>query len=178
MPETHGSDLFGGGGGPPDTMSKKGFAELIGVSPGRVSQMIAAGLPVEPNGRIHVARGRAWVAANVDPNRRRASLDDDGRRPAPLTPRAAKEESEAEIARLKAERMGGALIDRRATLRTIETRARAERDAWIGWVHRVAPDIARLTNADLAAVVPLLDRLVREQLVRLADLPLGDIDHG
>ncbi|MEP9348805.1 hypothetical protein [Xanthobacter sp. KR7-225] len=177
MPETHGSDLFGGGGKPPETMSKKGFAELIGVSPGRVSQLIAAGLPVEPNGRINIERGRAWVAANVDPNRRRASLDED-RRPAPLSPRAAKEESEAEIARLKAERMGGQLIDRRATLRTVETRARAERDAWIGWVHRAAPDLARLTGADLAAVVPLLDRLVREQLSRLADLPLGDIDHG
>ncbi|MFG1287923.1 hypothetical protein [Xanthobacter versatilis] len=178
MRETHGSDLFGGGGRPPDTMSKKGFAELIGVSPGRVSQLIAAGLPVEPNGRIHVERGKAWVAANVDPNRRRASLDEGPRHSAALTPRAARDVSEAEIARLKAERLGGALIDRRATLRTIETRARAERDAWIGWVHRAAPDIVRLTNGDLAAVVPLLDRLVREQLTLLADLPLGDIDNG
>jgi len=176
MHEMHGFGLFTDPARPAETLSKKGFAELIGVSPGRVSQLIAGGLPVEPNGRIHVARGKAWVAENVDPNRRRASLDD---RPAPVihSPRAAREVSEAEIARLKAERLGGHLIDRSATLRTVESRARAERDAWIGWVNRAAPELASATGADLAAVVAALDRLVRDQLVMLASLPLGDLDH-
>ncbi|MDR6955234.1 hypothetical protein J2X65_004613 [Ancylobacter sp. 3268] len=172
----HGSSLFGDHTPPPaDTLSKKGFAELIGVSPGRVSQLIAAGLPVEPNGRIHVARGKAWVAENVDPNRRRASLDAPSL--APISARAVRDAAEAEIARLKAERMGRQLIDRAATLRTIEARARFERDAWLGWVNRAAPEIASTVGADLAAVVGVLDRLVRAQLVTIADMPLEDIPH-
>lgn len=159
-----------------ETISKKGFSELIGVSPGRVSQLIAAGLPVEPNGRIHIERGKAWVKANVDPNRRRSTSAGPGLFDA-LSPRAARDASEAEIARLKAERMGGALIDKAAALRTIESRARAERDAWIGWVNRAAPEIAAATGAELAAIVAALDRLVREQLVTLASLPLGELAH-
>ncbi|MBS7544357.1 hypothetical protein [Ancylobacter oerskovii] len=200
MQDLHGFSLFGDHPAPPaETLSKKGFAELIGVSPGRVSQLIAAGLPVEPNGRIHIARGKAWVAENVDPNRRRASLDAPS--PAHLSPRAMRDAAEAEIARLKAERMGRQLIDRAATLRTIEARARFERDAWLGWVNRAAtlrtieararferdawlgwvnraaPEIASTAGADLAVVVGVLDRLVRAQLVTLADMPLEDIPH-
>ena len=178
MQDLHGSTLFGDRPEPPaETLSKKGFAELIGVSPGRVSQLIAAGLPVEPNGRIHVARGKAWIDANVDPNRRRASLDGPLTPPSQMSPRALRDASEAEIARLKAGRMGGALIDRASTLRTIESRGRAERDAWIGWVNRAAPEIAAATGGDLSATVAALDRLVRDQLLALASLPLGDFSH-
>ena len=125
----------------PETVSKRAFADLLGVTQGRVSQLIKAGLPVEPNGRIHVAKGRAWVRDNVDANRRRASLDDDDSPRAP-TSRSARDAAEAEIATLKAARLAGNLIDRKATLRAIETRARQERDAWIGWVNRAAPELA------------------------------------
>lgn len=177
MQDLHSSTLFADSGKLAETLSKKGFAELLGVSPGRVSQLIAGGLPVEPNGRIHVERGRAWVAENVDPNRRRASLDTPLISPALVSPRALRDASEAEISRLKAERMGGQLIDRGATLRTIESRARAERDAWIGWVNRAAPEIAASGGADLAGVVAALDRLVRLRLLTLASLPLGDLGH-
>lgn len=152
-----------------DTLSKRGFGELIGVSPGRVSQMISDGLPVEPNGRIDIAKGKAWVSANVDQNRRRARVDgtlfDSSKRE--------REAAEARIASIKAERLADRVIDRDETLRTIETRARFERDAWIGWVNRVAPEIARLANADVAIVVSVLDRMVREQLATLAATPLG-----
>lgn len=152
-----------------DTLSKRGFGELIGVSPGRVSQMIADGLPVEPNGRIAIAKGKAWVAANVDQNRRRARVDGglfDGAK-------REREAAEARIANFKADRLADRLIDRDATLRTIATRARVERDAWIGWVNRAAPELARLANADVALIVSALDRLVREQLATLAATPLG-----
>lgn len=154
----------------PSTLSKKAFGEVIGVSPGRVSQMITAGLPVEPNGRIDPAKGRAWVAANVDPNRRRASVDG-----SPLgfaSSRAEREAADAKTARLKAERLEGNLLDRKAALAAIETRARAERDAWISWVNRVAPEVASETDADLGAVVALLDRLVRDQLATLAEMTI------
>lgn len=151
------------------TVSKSGFAATIGVSPGRVSQMLKDGMPVELNGRVNVDAAKAWVAANIDPNRRRLQLEADG----PVrSSRAKKETAEAEIAHLKAARLGGDLIDRAATLQAIEGRARFERDAWIGWCNRSAPEIAAATNADLAAVVAVLDRLVRDQLAMLAETPL------
>ena len=168
MQETQGFLADFGPPRPPSTLSKKAFGEAIGVSPGRVSQMIAAGLPVEPNGRVDPAKGKAWVAANVDPSRRRANVDG-----SPLgfaSSRAEREAADAKTARLKAERLEGNLLDRTAALMAIETRARAERDAWISWVMRVAPEVATATDADLGAVVALLDRLVRDQLAALSEM--------
>ncbi len=173
----HSLSFFPDANRPAETLSKKGVAELLGVSPGRVSQLITAGMPVEPNGRVNVARAKAWVAENVDPNRRRASLDGTSAPSPVFSARAVKDTADAEISRLKAERLGGQLIDKAATLRTVETRARAERDAWIGWVNRAAPEIAAATGGDMASTVAALDRLVRDQLAMLAALPLGEIAH-
>ncbi|PZA12751.1 DNA packaging protein [Rhodopseudomonas palustris] len=55
--------------GSPRELSKSGFANFIGVSPGRVSQMIRDGLPVESSGKIDVARGQIWFQENVDQRR-------------------------------------------------------------------------------------------------------------
>lgn len=55
--------------GAPRELSKSGFAGLIGVTPGRVSQLIKDGLPVEPNGKIDVARGKLWFQENIDQRR-------------------------------------------------------------------------------------------------------------
>jgi terminase small subunit / prophage DNA-packing protein len=52
--------------GEPKALSKGAFAKAIGVTPGRVSQMIAKGLPVEPGGKIDVARGKLWINDNID----------------------------------------------------------------------------------------------------------------
>jgi hypothetical protein len=156
----------------PTTVTKAEFARLIGVTPGRVSQLIKIGLPVEPNGRIHLEKGREWVRENVDAARRRSLLE--AGEPAgglAANPRAVRAIAEAKLASLKADRLEKSLINRAATLRAIEARARQERDAWLGWVHRAAPELARLQAGDLNAFVATLDRLVREQLAMLADMP-------
>lgn len=155
-------------------LSKSGFAKKIGVVPGRVTQMIGQGLPVEPNGQINVEAGIAWYRRNINSNRRNSFGDlDNGTRSA----KADRDQAEARIAQLKAEKLAGNLIDRRRTLATIEGRARMERDAWLGWSRRVAPEIAAAFNADLAEVAALLDRLVRDQVASLADTPiLGEPD--
>jgi len=147
------------------TLSKKGFAEHLGVVPGRISQLIEKGLPVLPNGRIDVSTGVAWYRANVDPNRRRG---DGG---LAMTPRAQRELANAKIANLKADKLAGELIDRKAALAAIEARARMERDAWLGWSRRIAPEIAQATGGELSAVTAMLDRLVRDQLASLAEMP-------
>jgi hypothetical protein len=157
----------------PETLSKKGFAERIGVTPARVSQMITAGLPVEPNGRIAVRRGLDWYEANVDSNRRRAPLAEGAdHRLHPISSRAQRDAADARIAELKAEKLAGNLINRRAALRWIETRARMERDSWIAWTNRAAPALADATGADIAKILPVLDRMAREQLASLADKPI------
>lgn len=155
------------------TLSKKGFAEHVGISPGRVSQLVKAGLPVSPNGRIPLEEALRWYAANVDSNRSRAALAEDGfPRPAPLTARAERDAAEAVIARLKAEKLAGSLINRAQALRFLETRARMERDSWIAWANRAAPALADTTGADMSLVLGVLDRLVREHLAALAERPL------
>jgi hypothetical protein len=163
--------------GPPKTLSKTGFAEHVGVTPGRVSQMITMGLPVEPSGRIRVANGLAWMDANIDANRRRAGTGGTGCPgslvpPVPLTSRSARDQAEAEISRLKADRLASRLIDRRTTLRLVEGRAKFERDALIGWVNRAAPLIAAETGADLSKVTAILDREIRAHLLSMAEKPL------
>jgi len=147
------------------------FAQIIHASPATVSRYVKAGMPVEPSGRINVEKGWAWIRARRDG-------DDGGEGPSraplpapPISARGQRDVAEAEIARLKAERLAGRLIDQRATLRAVEGRARFERDAWIGWVNRAAPLVAAL-GGDLAATVAVLDREVRAQLAALAATPL------
>lgn len=169
-----GAALFEFSADPAATLSKSAFAEHVGLTPSRVSQLIKVGFPVEPSGRIDVARGLAWIDDNLRPDRRRKDPRDV--QPAPpaaaLSPRAARDVAEAEIAQAKASRLRERLIDRHAALRVIETRARLERDALLGWVNRVAPLIAAETGGELATITAVLDREARAHLIALADMPL------
>ena len=150
------------------TLSKKGFAEHIGLTPGRISQLIERGLPVTPQGRIDVADGEAWYSANVDQNRARAGklADDDEVE----TERGLRAEQVRHM-QLKNAAMAGDLLDRDTTLRTVESIARLNRDAWMGWSARTAAELAKATGAPMETVAPLLDRLVRDQLDQLSKMP-------
>jgi len=55
--------------GEPRSLSKSAFARLVNLSPGRVSQMIKQGMPVEPDGKIDIARGKIWMQESIDPRR-------------------------------------------------------------------------------------------------------------
>ena len=46
-------------------VSKSAFARHLGVSPGRVSQYIAQGLPVRWNGTVNIERAERWIRKNV-----------------------------------------------------------------------------------------------------------------
>lgn len=156
---------------PPATLSKKAFGEALGLSPARVTQLVEKGLPVEPNGRIHLGRGRAWYVANVDPNRRRGGGIEAPARGA----RAELERTRADREALKLAQERGQLVDREAVERQTFARARAERDAWLGWVGRASSELAAETGADGGALFAALDRLVREQLAGYADSALEDL---
>lgn len=121
------------------------FAQIIRASPATVSRHVKAGLPVEPNGRIDL-RARKAAEDGEDLPGDQASSPSIG---VPLlTARGQRDVAEAEISRLKAEKMAGRLIDQKATLRAVEGRAGFERDAWIGWVSAfpVAPTLPAERN--------------------------------
>ena len=50
--------------------TKTAFAARVGLTKGRISQLVAEGLPVRADGRIDVAVGLAWIEDNLDPARR------------------------------------------------------------------------------------------------------------
>ena len=52
------------------TETKTAFAARVGLTKGRISQLVAEGLPVRADGRIDVAEGLAWIETNLDPARR------------------------------------------------------------------------------------------------------------
>lgn len=70
----HSSSSVPGGYGELRQVSKSGFAKLVGLTPGRISQLIAKGLPVEPDGKIDVARGKLWLGENIDATRSAAQV--------------------------------------------------------------------------------------------------------
>ena len=160
---------------PASTLSKKEFAARIGLSPGRITQLVEAGMPVEATGRVPVERATAWYAANVDPNRRKRA--DKSADALDRSPRAQLDLIRAESARYRLESERGNLIDRAAATRHVFELARAERDAWLAWVSRAAPQVAAAMGGDTARASAVLDKLVRDHLRHLAARPMEDFDH-
>jgi hypothetical protein len=159
---------------PLSSLSKKEFAARLGLSPARISQLVEQGLPVEASGRVPVEKATAWYAANIDPNRRKRG---DGGDALQRSPRAQLDIIRAESARYRLEQERGNLIDRATANRHVFERARAERDSWLAWVSRAAPQVAGELGGDTAKAVAVLDRLVRDHLRHLSTRPLEDIGH-
>lgn len=109
----------------PKEVAKSTFARLVNVTPGRVSQLIKQGLPVEPSGKIDVAAGKLWIKANVCPTRSAAqSLQGD-------LPFAAQLDAAAEHARLAKERADTQALKNAQLRRELVPAAEVER-AWAG----------------------------------------------
>ena len=74
-----------------ETLSKSAFSRRLHVSPARVTQMIAKGMPVTPDGKVDVAEALNWIESHIDLSHkdavaRRQSAPD---QPAPPPPPAA-----------------------------------------------------------------------------------------
>lgn len=161
--------------------SKTAFATRVGLTKGRISQLVAEGLPVRPDGQIDVAEGLAWIEDNLDPSRR--NKGGVAASPARVSTTLAEAKRLHEIvrvqrARLAFEREQGQLVETVAATRTVFARARAERDAHMAWVQRTAPLLAAEVGADPRATFAALDRMMREHLDYLADIPLGNFGDG
>jgi len=159
---------------PGATVSKSQFARMVGISPSRVSQMVQAGLPVEINGRIDVARGRCWIADNVDQGRSEAQKGSiaTGQTSFRFGSGDEKRAIEIELSRIELEKMRGSLVDKVLVERAIFAAARSERDAWLTWPLRIGADFAAEIGVEEAVLLPVLKRLVRDQLHSLAEIDL------
>jgi hypothetical protein len=162
-------------------VTKAAFAEKVGLTRGRISQLIGKGLPVTPDGRINVEAGLRWMEDNLDPDRR-GKGGKGGTAPS-TTPSLAEARRLHEIvkvqrAKLALERERGDLVHRSVVKGAVFARAKAERDAHMAWVARVTPLLASELGADPARTFAALDRLMREHLVDLARLPLPELRDG
>ena len=157
--------------------TKKEFAERLGLTQGRISQLIAEGLPVRGDGRIDVDAGLAWIENNLDPSRRNkgGAPAVTGRTATLAEAKRLHEIVKVQRAKLDLEREQGKLIDASAAERTVFARAKAERDAHIAWVQRSAPIIAAELGVETGPAFAVLDRLMREHLEHLAATPLGGL---
>jgi len=154
--------------------TKTAFATRVGLTKGRISQLVAEGLPVRADGRIDVAVGLAWIEDNLDPARRNKGGAVNPTRATTTLAEAKRlhEIVKVQRAKLAFEREQGQLVETAAATRTVFARARAERDAHLAWVQRTAPLLAAELGADPRATFAALDRMMREHLEHLADLPL------
>lgn len=160
-----------------DVVSKKGLAQVLEVHPSRVTQLIGQGMPTEPNGRVSIAKARAWISENVDPNRRKM-LQPNGHGAARSGSSAVRLEldgTKLDRARIDLERLRGNLVDRQAAEAAIFARARAERDAHMAWVVRTAPMLAVKLGVDAAVVLAMMDVEMRRHLEDLAARPLSEL---
>lgn len=158
-----------------ETDSKMDFADRVSVTKGRISQLIAQGLPVRADGRIDVNDGLSWIENNLDAARRNKGGGTTARSATLAEAKRMHEIVKVQRARLAYEHEKGDLIDAAAAERTVFARAKAERDAHIAWVQRSAPIMAAELRIEPGPVFSVLDRLMREHLEHLAETPLEEL---
>ncbi|MFN4142772.1 hypothetical protein [Aestuariivirga sp.] len=156
------------------SLTQAAFAKEVGLSRGRIAQLVGEGLPVEPDGGIDLKKGKRWIADNLDPKRREAATGTapEGKLGMVAAMRAQKLLRETKLIDMEVKRKEGSLLDRAEVEKAIFERARFERDAWIGWVSRAAAELAAETGADPQIIFAGLDRRVREQLYALSSQEL------
>lgn len=156
----------------PPVASKRAFAAMMGLSPARISQLVAAGLPTTTNGKIDVPAARRWYEQHTDPDRRK------NQRNGHLSAAEELKRIQVERARIELERARGNLIDRQIAEEVIFTRARAERDALLAWVARISPGLAQRLGANPAQLFSELDREARLHLAKISETPLEGLADG
>lgn len=157
----------------PGVATKAEFAARVGLTRGRISQLIGKGLPVRTDGRIEVEAGLRWMEDNLDSDRRdKGGTNGNGSAPSLAEAKRLHEIVKVQRARLALDKERGDLVSRAEVKAAVFARARRERDAHMAWVARTAPQLAAELGADPARTFASLDRLMREHLLDLARTPL------
>lgn len=144
----------------PTYLTKSAFAREVGLSPGRVSQMVKDGLPVEANGKIDPERGRGWMRANIDP--RRSALRP-GRAVAPVAVASERERlarEQADAVALKNAKLRGELVPAIEVEKRWSDILRRVRSGVLAAPSRVRQTLPHLTSRDVAAIDAELRRVL------------------
>jgi len=154
-------------------LNQKEFAKHVGLSPSRVRQLLAIGLPANADGKIDAAKGKEWIDNNLDPKRRDAAKPgfDSSKLGAMARMRAFKMGVESRLLQIELKRAEGDSLDRAEVEAAAFGRARYERDAWHGFTARAAVTLAGELSCDPQKTHAALDRLIREHLKELAATP-------
>lgn len=170
-----------------ETVTKAEFARRVGLTRGRISQLISQGLPQLADGRIEVGAALRWMEEHLDPARRlntclntrlNTGCDSDGEGKGEAAAeggslseaRRQHEWMKVRRAALRYEQERGALVDRARACDLVFRLARQERDAWLGWPARVAAIIAAELGVEAHAVQTALDKHVRAHLSELSEI--------
>lgn len=159
-------------------VTKAAFAKARGIHPSRVSQWVAAGLPVRADGKIDAKAGEAWIAANLDHGRRNGWQGDDGQepdnRPTLADARRTREQLRAERERLALDRDRGDLVPRADVRRFLEARGRFDRDSHLSWCARIAARMSADFGLDAGKVHAFLEAEMRAHLRELSETPIPE----
>ncbi|SDE93187.1 hypothetical protein [Rhodospira trueperi] len=174
-------------------ITKAEFARRLGVSRGRVSQLVQAGMPTREGGKLDEAEARAWYAANIDPSRRRgcavvsegalkvlaAEMPPSGLRNGPhgaapsdlTTWRTEHERLKAEERAMRLARERGETLPKADVARLFGDLGRHHRETWSQFPTRVAPLLAAEFGVSEPAMLHALETHVRNQLSAMVEAP-------
>lgn len=145
--------------------TKAALARELGLTRGRISQYIASGMPVLPDGRVDVSEAKRWVAENVvRPDRVTSEGYHEAKRIDAIF--------RAKLMWLAYERRASALVERAAVRKRLDSHFSTLRAGLAAMTDRLAPQLAGERDAKRVHVL-LRDALVVE-LTRLADVIGGD----
>lgn len=156
-------------------VSKSAFARAVGLSPGRVTQLVTQGLPTRKDGRIDLEAASAWYRANItrpavktesSTAASRATPTDSSRTAAQTFLEA---KSQREWVRLRKDQFEMSLREKK--LISVEevraattTRASAEREALLNWPARISADLAARFGISESELTIVLDVELRKFL--------------
>ena len=170
MQSAHSLTAISGKIGEPLQLSKSAFARKVGITPGRVSQLVKKGLPVDNDGKIDVARGRLWIAENVNPIRAAAQRQEslplgDERQQATLTSEKIRlSTAQADAAELKNAALRGELVKAIAVEKEWSAILRKVRAGVMAVPSRIRQQLPHLTAHD----IEIIDMELRQALEGLA----------
>lgn len=161
--------------------NKSQFAERVQLSKARVSQLVARGLPLTPDGRVRVVEALRWLRENIATESGRPSGSFEG-----STGNGAAEELETAKIRLtlaQAERAEmenavrrGELVSKQEVIRAGRAVTRTTRDMFMNFSARHGAEIASELAVDPGTLIGLLESHIRQALNEAADQPMPDVD--
>lgn len=173
-------------------ITKAELARRLGITRGRVSQLVQAGMPVHNDGKVDEVEARAWYEANIDPSRRRGrAVVGEPAAPTPEAPapepapsalpgasvsdlttwRTENERLKAEERAMQLARERGETLPKADVARLFGDLGRHHRETWSQFPTRVAPLLAAEFGVPEPALLHALETHVRNQLSAMVETP-------